>query len=770
MKNSKKGFTLVELIIVVAVIALLAAVLIPTFSSLISKANQAKDEALVSNLNKAIALSTEKFDTVHGVLGAVKDNAGFDVAKISASVSEHEILWDSVNYCFVYKTEKGITGIPDTQTIKDVKDYQYWRFVNNYDYEDIANSPYSVYWYGAELDSEKPVKVSVGFDAGEKKVAQVNYVHTATEEQKVTIRTNGGNLLVNAQNDTVFHYGDSTSVKVEAIATSSYHVYGNVEGTIVVESGHVQIEKSAKVGSMILATKSEGNNAEAVPTITATKGSQVGTIVVNDISSEVTVEEGATVATLAPGKGVTIDKSKVTGIKVSTKQVDTDKASVFAGGLGIKNNPYLIANAQQLMYLNDGTLKGSSINNAVYLKLIDNIDLKNETPLELEAQKLPFKCYLGNKSTNGTLYYFNIDGDGHDVYLADNISFIGDIRNSTLKNVNLHMGGEASVSAVAFFPKGAKMENVSIYSDTKLTYDRNAAIFVGTANTNNKGASLTLKNCKNYAKIECTVSENGYNGMFIGAISVLYNAGPFTLTVNGFENYGSIKAGKFAAIGNVYGDYGVSLKFNIRDVRNEGSITSFNAPLNQFVAVKNAKSKFSSISINGVEKTSEDNFFENYRIASANETMTLTENSDKTLIVTKSAETNVSYYVVSLNVYTNYKNGTATGTDIYTISEKITASSFVDGKFTTTLKNIGFANAQEGTTTAAVTSSNTEITHSTRSNNENVLTMTVNGELCYVVDIPYETVSGIKYASNSLITVTAYDENGSPISSVYLTK
>ena len=39
MKNSKKGFTLVELIIVVAVIALLAAALIPTFSSLISKAN-----------------------------------------------------------------------------------------------------------------------------------------------------------------------------------------------------------------------------------------------------------------------------------------------------------------------------------------------------------------------------------------------------------------------------------------------------------------------------------------------------------------------------------------------------------------------------------------------------------------------------------------------------------------------------------------------------------------------------------------------------------
>ena len=40
MKNTKKkGFTLVELVIVIAVIAILAAVLIPTFTSVINRAN-----------------------------------------------------------------------------------------------------------------------------------------------------------------------------------------------------------------------------------------------------------------------------------------------------------------------------------------------------------------------------------------------------------------------------------------------------------------------------------------------------------------------------------------------------------------------------------------------------------------------------------------------------------------------------------------------------------------------------------------------------------
>ena len=40
MKNNKKGFTIVELVIVIAVIAILAGVLIPTFAGIVSKANK----------------------------------------------------------------------------------------------------------------------------------------------------------------------------------------------------------------------------------------------------------------------------------------------------------------------------------------------------------------------------------------------------------------------------------------------------------------------------------------------------------------------------------------------------------------------------------------------------------------------------------------------------------------------------------------------------------------------------------------------------------
>lgn len=58
-KKQKKAFTIVELVIVIAVIAILSAVLIPTFAGLINKANISADKTLVRNLNTSLAISSE---------------------------------------------------------------------------------------------------------------------------------------------------------------------------------------------------------------------------------------------------------------------------------------------------------------------------------------------------------------------------------------------------------------------------------------------------------------------------------------------------------------------------------------------------------------------------------------------------------------------------------------------------------------------------------------------------------------------------------------
>ena len=52
-KNNKKGFTIVELVIVIAVIAILAAVLIPTFANMVDKANKSADLQAATNAFKS---------------------------------------------------------------------------------------------------------------------------------------------------------------------------------------------------------------------------------------------------------------------------------------------------------------------------------------------------------------------------------------------------------------------------------------------------------------------------------------------------------------------------------------------------------------------------------------------------------------------------------------------------------------------------------------------------------------------------------------------
>lgn len=52
-KMNKKGFTIVELVIVIAVIAILSAVMIPTFSGMISKANESAAYQEAANIYKA---------------------------------------------------------------------------------------------------------------------------------------------------------------------------------------------------------------------------------------------------------------------------------------------------------------------------------------------------------------------------------------------------------------------------------------------------------------------------------------------------------------------------------------------------------------------------------------------------------------------------------------------------------------------------------------------------------------------------------------------
>ena len=106
--TNKKGFTIVELVIVIAVIAILAAVLIPTFTNLIKKAKISSDTQLAKNLNTA--LTSEEVlgnipTTFAEVIDILRDN-GYIVANLNPTQEGNFYAWDEVTNQILYIDEE----------------------------------------------------------------------------------------------------------------------------------------------------------------------------------------------------------------------------------------------------------------------------------------------------------------------------------------------------------------------------------------------------------------------------------------------------------------------------------------------------------------------------------------------------------------------------------------------------------------------------------------------------------------------------------------
>jgi type IV pilus assembly protein PilA len=108
-KNNRKGFTIVELVIVIAVIAILAAVLIPTFGGIVKKAQENAALQEIQNAYKdayAIALSND---------GAINDNDD-DVTEVKEGTPEVLTGYKLTGskYIFTFDTTGKLTGAAET--------------------------------------------------------------------------------------------------------------------------------------------------------------------------------------------------------------------------------------------------------------------------------------------------------------------------------------------------------------------------------------------------------------------------------------------------------------------------------------------------------------------------------------------------------------------------------------------------------------------------------------------------------------------------------
>ena len=243
LKLNKKGFTVVELVIVIAVVAILAAVLIPTFINLMQTANESADIQLVTNLNKIMAMQ-EALGGKNATMQDALDDAfanGYDISKISPTSKGNDIVWDQTadRFALVNAAEKKLIFRDDATPIEELetgKNYTLWKIYTEAPGE--SDPGFSIYWNGSSAPLFTKA-LTVGFDAGEcSGISALSYVRAGTEAaQDVIFRTNGGNLTVDAGKDTVKHYGEVNNVTITAVAGDSYHEFGKVSGKIEITAG-----------------------------------------------------------------------------------------------------------------------------------------------------------------------------------------------------------------------------------------------------------------------------------------------------------------------------------------------------------------------------------------------------------------------------------------------------------------------------------------------------------------------------------------------------
>lgn len=239
LKLIKKGFTIVELVIVIAVIAVLAGVLIPTFSSLVNKSNESADVQLIRNLNVSLQTdkaSNGKHNTLYDANQALIDY-GYDITKMNLNSSECRLLWDSVNDVFCYFNGEKVKYVSkDALTkIEDDEKYKYFAIYN--EIPSRTEQVFSIYYNG---NGATHADVAVGFDAGNSNIP-VNYAVDENNNNSVIIRTNGGNLTVNAYNGDITHYGSVNELSVIKVNPDHcYHEYGFIQKLVEIFPEDIQ--------------------------------------------------------------------------------------------------------------------------------------------------------------------------------------------------------------------------------------------------------------------------------------------------------------------------------------------------------------------------------------------------------------------------------------------------------------------------------------------------------------------------------------------------
>ena len=520
-RTNKKGFTIVELVIVIAVIAILAAVLIPNISKLVRKANESNDASLAKNMNTLLTMDEAengKATNMYDVLIAL-ENGGFKLSTLNPRASGNVFAWDKANNQIVYLSKDKI--LFQAKEVKNKGDL----YITTRDADTFKTFPGYSFYLVQDLEANVTLEKGSNLDTGE--FTLTGTVSCKTGED-VDIRGKiKGTLTVNSDKGTITNYSIVENVVIENTAKTSYHERGQVKTFTINNTleGRVVFENSAYVEKLVQKNTSgtvKNNNGYiakvedsvegAVPATTSYtleistfeelcnfrdkvnagatyEGMTVKLMADIDISSRAWTPIGA-----SPRKvEKTIDgKSK----KVTLDQVDT--ATVFKGKFdgqgytisGLTNTGFRISTS----YMGNNATTPTNYNEYVFglFGSIVNAEIRN---LNLTKVNIDLVC-------DNTLKV-----------LGDSVgAVVGNVagKDCVIENCKVLSGKISGFDATAGVIGRITAESTTVSGCVNAVVVESTRRAAGIIGYTDQFANLTIKNCENKATVTCMSNDSEF--------------------------------------------------------------------------------------------------------------------------------------------------------------------------------------------------------------------------------------------------------------------
>ena len=323
-RNNKKGFTIVELVIVIAVVAILSAVLIPTFVGLVKKSKVSADVMTVRNINTSLKMSESSTGTkpaTYTEMLGIAAEAGYDISKLNPTTEGYSIVWDKNNNTLFLYDENGHLANNQQGTPSS----NLWYMVTTIDEAETQSNSKGRNVYLNNPSNTGTVTVSHGIEVA----GATNVVVDTDEDITIDVCLNGGKLTVDAPNADVNSYGTKSEVEITAVASSSFNENGKVKGNVALKKGHLNIKSFAKVYAVLITSE---NVNEVKLTVTSS----------NSVETVVAASDPDVAAVLKTTNTISVPQDKVTETVIENVKFD------FASGFGTEEIPYVIETVEQM--------------------------------------------------------------------------------------------------------------------------------------------------------------------------------------------------------------------------------------------------------------------------------------------------------------------------------------------------------------------------------------------------------------------------------------